>query len=350
MLLHQKVHFWVEIQLMLISIVILQVKDIWRKCLKRKHSFTICKYDKNPEKLKVVIQSHSMVILAQPYGVTPSSKLRGFTRPSELAIAIIRALLELVREMHGAGCSLDGKISIENLCWLSDRKVKLSRSGKVTLLNWFPTRAERDFAAIHDLIRDVVFQGYLVPSELTGIMKLLVNDPIRYEELILNNIILLDDVHKISEYAICFQQLQQVQKHSELIYRIALTYIKERMGWKQDVTDNSALTCVLTHKGGIAFAGKTKNEGPAIFGRHCCAHLLDYSIDPVDQTILFTIADEFAMIELCLPGLFSEVQRALFEITHILFPKELTSLKVSFAIGEKLPIYHKIKKKTKRQT
>lgn len=334
---------------MLISIVILQVKDIWRKCWKRKHSFTICKYEKTPERLKVMIQSHSMVILAKPYGITSRSQLRGFTRPSELSLAIIRALLEFVREMHAAGCSLDGKFSVENLYWLSDRKVKLSRSGKVLLLNWFPTRAERDFAAIHDLIRDVVFKGYLVPSELTGFMKLLVNDPIRYEELILNNIILLDDVHKIGEYAACFQQLQQVQKHSEMIYRVALTYIKERISWRQDVTDNSALNSVLTHKGGIAFHGRTDNEGPAIFVRHCCAHLLDYSIDPVDNTILFTIADEFAMIELYLPGLFSEVQRALFEIIHVLFPKELSLLKAPFGIGEKLPIYQKIKKKTRRQ-
>ena len=86
---------------------------------------------------------------------------------------------------------------------------------------------------------------------------------------------------------------------------------------------------LFSYNGGIAYDHETNNEGPLIFGRHCCNHLLDYSIDAVDKSILFTMADEYAMIELCLPGLFAEVQQALFEVTQILFPKELSVLKAT---------------------
>ena len=80
--------------------------------------------------LNVVIQGNSIVILAKPYGISYRSKIQGFTRPSEVAISIVTAILNLFREIHVAGYALDGKFLVDNLHLLPNKKIKISRLEK----------------------------------------------------------------------------------------------------------------------------------------------------------------------------------------------------------------------------
>jgi hypothetical protein len=75
----------------------------------------------------------------------------------------------------------------------------------------------------------------------------------------------------------------------------------------------------------------------SVFGRHCCNHLLKYSFETVKdngnktgalvEIIKFSVTGIFPLLECIIPGLFSEIQEAVFEIIEIKYPQELKVLR-----------------------
>uniref|UniRef100_A0A0A9CKV5 Uncharacterized protein n=1 Tax=Arundo donax TaxID=35708 RepID=A0A0A9CKV5_ARUDO len=265
-----------------------------------------------------------------PYGIKVRYRLQGISRPTSMALDIIKALIDLIDLIHLCGYSLDGHLALKNLYWLPNSKmIKISGLVIGQMVKKNKSRIKGDFASMHNFIRDCVFAGSKVPGELKTLMKLMITDPIMYGNLIRDNIMLLNDESKVGRYISLHQKLTRVRKIDEQMYLCALTYLKcgrcdRTQNWQIVVLYNSALASVFEREDAVYPAD---DAGVSWYGCNCCHHVLDHSVGYENNKVIkFTFADIFPMLECFIPGLFAELEEALFAIIEIHYSQELRSL------------------------
>jgi hydrogenase maturation factor len=202
-------------------------------------------------KFDSLIHTGRKVYFVRPHGIKVRFWRKGIIRPSDLAIDMIRALIHFLDVVHEAGYTFDGQLSGDNLYWLPDSKaVKIWGLISGVMVKKTDEGMRSDFACIHDLIRDRIFPGSRIPTELEHLMRLMKSDPIRYANLIKYNICLLDDENKVGKYIILFQKLQ-AKKLDENIYREALKKLKcgkcVKENWQKDILYHDALVSVFDY-------------------------------------------------------------------------------------------------------
>lgn len=339
--------------------------------IKRYHELILCDYEKDSEDLTRYLGRCCLLSFSRPYGINRKFWCQGTIRPSHTAIDVIRALINFHVNVHEAGYAFNGQLSITDLYWLPRAKsVKISASTvRGIMVNRTEPGVNLDFKSLSSTITNKVFRPK-VPNELKHLLELMTKDPVHHINLIKHNIVLLDDEDKVARYIILHQKLVLAKTLDEKIYWEALKYLKcgicnELMNWQTAILYHPALLKVFNFKNNELLPAD--EEGVSIYGRHCCHHLLKYAVEDEDtpnqkhsidaqeatmnddskkdianrgkqehyhseksdekcKTIKFSLADVFPLMECFIPGLFSQLQEAVFEIIEILYPQKLQML------------------------
>jgi len=306
------------------------IKSIYREHINKHHTFILCKHEKNGAvRLDKLFVGFRGIYFMKPYGIVPKNRYHGFSRPTQDALDIIRGLVHLMDLVLHDGFCFNGKLTLKNLYWLSQTKtVKISGLVIGDMVKKTEPGIQSDFVWIHDMIRDYVFAGSKVPRELKHLMRYMTSDPVKYANLIRNNICFLDDESKVGKFIILYQKLSTIRKLDYNIYLKALSYVKcGSRDWQKEVKRNTVLLKIFYHqKCGYYTADEA---GVTLLGRHCCHHCTDDCVACRNRVLIieYSNADIFPMLECHVPGLFAEVQEALFEVIEIHHPRELQMLR-----------------------
>lgn len=267
----------------------------------------------------------------RPYGIKPRCPYQGFSRPTSQALDVIRALIRLMELVEQAGHCFNGKLTTKNLYWLSETKtIKVWGLQIRDIVKMTESGIKADFKWIEELIRNSLFARSKVPRELKYLLGYMASDPIKYGNLIRHNICLLDDESKVGKFIILYQKLTIIGKLDQQIFQTAFSYIKcgfcgAKRDWQVDVELNDVLQKIFTyHRTGYYSQDKA---GVALFGRHCSHHGTDHCVDCLLKVVEYSSADIFPMLECHVPGLFTQLQEALFEVIEISYPHKLQKLR-----------------------
>lgn len=238
--------------------------------------------------------------------------------------------MELVEQ---AGYCFGGKLTMKNLYWLSETKtIKVWGLGIRDMIKMTKSGIKSDFKWIEELIRTNVFAGSKVPRELKYLLGYMASDPIKYGNLIKHNICLLDDESKVGKFIILYQKLTIIRKLDYQIFQTAVSYIKCGLcsaghDWRANVKFNTVLEKIFSYQRRGYYS--PDEAGVALFGRHCNHHGTDDCVDCQNQlkVIEYSNADIFPMLECHVPGLFAQLQEALFEVIEIRYPHKLQRLR-----------------------
>lgn len=353
----------------------MKIRDFFMQYISKHHEFILCEHEKaGAVKLSGFLKKcKSIYSFALPYGIRKGYRTEGILRPGPDAYHVIRALVDFVFLVHEDGFTFDGNLSIDNMYWLPNcKKVKVWGLMADEMLGKFDDGMVSDFRFLNNLISKSLFRTGNVPRELRHLLNLMKIDPLRYSNLIRYNIALLDDEDKVGKYMILHQKLVLAKMVDQKMYAKALSYIscgrcEGLNNWHNDILYHPALVKLFNKNRGSWI--KADVEGATVFGHHACHHLAQYTIettedsanevsaktsvnskiaddqvfkkcnmaneeDTIDQKepgtesrITFSVGDIFPLLECFLPGLFSQVQEAVFEIIEKQYPHELQKLR-----------------------
>lgn len=310
------------------------VKSIYKDDIKKHHSFILCKQEKKrAQRCDRLLHGFRGIYFLTPYGIKPGSRYQGFSRPTEEALDIIRALVHLMDLVQLSGVSFNGKLTLKDLYWLSETKtVKISSLAIGDMVKMTGTGIQADFTWIHNIIRDNVFAGMKVPRELKHLMRYMVSDPVKYGNLIRHNICLLDDESKVGKFIILYQKHTILRQLDHSLFLKALSYVKcgvcdSSRDWQADVKLNTVLKRIFKHQRQGYYL--PDESGVALFGRNCCHHCTDDCVVCKNNLLVieYSNADVFPMVECHIPGLFAQVQEGLFEVIEIQYSHKLQRLR-----------------------
>ncbi|TVU27907.1 hypothetical protein EJB05_19408, partial [Eragrostis curvula] len=261
------------------------LKAFYRKHIRKHHAFILCKHEKRTAiRLDLMLKNNATTYFCKPFGVSSQCAFSGFYRPTEIVVEVVRALILFHDLAHEAGYSFDGRLLVTNLYWVPETKsIKVAGLVIGEMVKKTDESIRSDYTAQHDMIRDEVFAGSKVPRELRHLMRFMISNPILYRNLITHNVCLLDDEAKVGRFIVLYQKLAIIKKLDKNIFWSAMSYVTcgrcdQWHDWRGDVKLNDALKEVYDYKKVHGYYTPDE-DGVTWFGRNCCGHVTDYSVD-----------------------------------------------------------------------
>ncbi|KAL6873923.1 hypothetical protein ACP4OV_014005 [Aristida adscensionis] len=113
------------------------VKAFYRRYIRKHHTFILCKHEKKgATRLDKFLKESRLIRFVSVHGIKKRWDYTGMSRPTEEAMAVIRALVHLYDQVHKAGLCFNGNLSLKNLYWITGSKeVKISGLTKGDIMN-----------------------------------------------------------------------------------------------------------------------------------------------------------------------------------------------------------------------
>ncbi|KAK1681238.1 hypothetical protein QYE76_042086 [Lolium multiflorum] len=311
--------------------------------LRRCHDYICCENEQVRTQLRDLVKHEVLVDSVQ----APGSELpQGNLTP--LAKLLCIGMVDDVYRLHLEGITLDGKLSIDDFYWTSNKKVKLGREVRERALLKSDESTNLDYNAlsesINDLFKAAIQKGVKLPVDFQSLQRLMKSenpDPNSKKGLIRYNMSLMDGIaqknHFLTMYS-RFDQLLEEEKHilnkSDLPKsEIVLSYIiAAEDDWPRTLQNNSFVLKAHTKnsrdkgftpelKCGSIQSRKVLLEK----WRHNLTHLHEHSV--VLGKVQFYDIHQAQMLESCTPGVFVQFQEGMNAIGELEYPHLVAALK-----------------------
>ncbi|KAK3129814.1 hypothetical protein QOZ80_6BG0485060 [Eleusine coracana subsp. coracana] len=177
-------------------------------------------------------------------GCDPSNERQ--LKSSDLSKHLTSSALEWMTQIHFAGWSLNGKLSVDDilitpLSYLKMHKDKMNLLRKCRL-----KRKKKDMAAIAEVIHTSIFKGATdIPHDLRHLLWLLRHYKSRYVNLVHNHPSLQNEEKNLSTFGLLYMNLQQLSeedqvKYSRIVSKVPYCNINKDH-WKLRIQQNKYL-------------------------------------------------------------------------------------------------------------